>query len=309
MELEGRELLSTFTGHKAVHHGDLDTLRPAAGTPALNHIVLRVNSARVDRGLPDDGSTTRRDVAIGNNAVHQGSGLSGAPGAIHALRVHSRRAATGPIISQTFNGTQTPPQGWVQFTQYGTVAQSPTTFLTLTDTKGSSAGIMSIAKTVPFSPVGVGTKMTAVISKISPSPLGNAVFGLLGMNGTTPVGELAAGIDAEGNVFAVVYDPASKISQPTIVPVKPPISYTGGSITITFSINSTGVQITAGKKTFTLSFSKDLHNFSLNTAFPNGAIPALVGASQPTQEGGAASFQSISVSTSPGGAKAHRRSG
>jgi hypothetical protein len=150
--------------------------------------------------------------------------------------------------------------------------------------------------------------MTAVISKISSSPLGNAVFGLLGLNGTTPVGELAAGIDAQGNVFAVVYDLAQNISQ-TIVPVKPPISYTGGSITMTFSINSTGVQITAGKKTFMLSFSKDLDNFSLNTAFPNGAIPALVAASQPTKEGGAASFQSISVSTSPGGAKAHRRSG
>src|SRR6516225_5336197 len=70
MELEGRALLSTFTGNNTVHPGDLDRLRPAAGTPAVNHVVLRANSARVDGGLPNDGSTTRRDVAIRNNTVY-----------------------------------------------------------------------------------------------------------------------------------------------------------------------------------------------------------------------------------------------
>ena len=37
--------------------------------------------------------------------------------------------------------------------------------------------------------------------------------------------------------------------------------------------------------------------------FPNGAIPALVAASQPNEKGGAASFQSISVSTASGGVR------
>jgi hypothetical protein len=279
-ELEGRTLLSTFTAKNLAHDGNVGTMRPASDTLA-----------------PDQ-------VGIRNNTVHWGSGLSGAHDVTDARRVHSRRAATGTIISQTFNDTKSPPQGWVQFTQYGTVAQSPKTFLTITDTSGSSAGIMSTAKTVPFNPVGVMTKMTAQISQISSSPLGNAVFGLLGLNGTALVGELAAGIDAQGNVFAVVYDPAQKISQPTIVPVGVDKGYTGGAVTMTFSINSTGVQITAGSTTFPmLSFSKDLDNFSLNTAFPKGAIPALVAASQPKQKGGAASFQSINVSTGSGGVR------
>jgi hypothetical protein len=141
--------------------------------------------------------------------------------------------------------------------------------------------------------------MTAQISRISAGPqLGNAVFGLLGLKGTALAGELAAGIDAQGTVFVVLYDPAQKISQTTVVPVGVDKGYTGGPVTMTFSINSTGVQITAGSTQFpALSFSKDLDNFSLNTAFPNKAVPALVAASQPQQKGGSASFASISVST------------
>ena len=92
MELEGRALLSTFVGNNTVHHGDPDTVRPAAGTPALSHVVLRDNSAGVDGGLPNDGSTTRHDVAIRNNAVHLGSGLSGSRDVTQARRVRSRRA-------------------------------------------------------------------------------------------------------------------------------------------------------------------------------------------------------------------------
>ena len=100
------------------------------------------------------------------------------------------------------------------------------------------------------------------------------------------------------HVFVVVFDPAQEISQQTIVQVGVDKGYTGGPVTMTFSINSTGVQITAGSTKFrAFSFSKDLDNFSLKTAFPNGAVPALVAASQPDQKGGAASFQSISVST------------
>jgi hypothetical protein len=44
-------------------------------------------------------------------------------------------------------------------------------------------------------------------------------------------------------------------------------------------------------------FSKDLHGFSPAAPFSNGAIPALVGASQPNETGGSASFGSINVIT------------
>ena len=80
-------------------------------------------------------------------------------------------------------------------------------------------------------------------------------------------------------------------------------NYTGQTpVTMTFTIDSTGVQIKAAttKTTTTfpkLTFAKDLSKFSLATAFANGAIPALVAASQQGQSGGAASFESTSVST------------
>jgi hypothetical protein len=303
MELEGRALLSTFTGNNAVHHVDLDTLRPAGDTPALNDVVIRGDSARVDGGLPHDGSATRRDVAIGNNTVHQGSGLSGARDVIHARRVHSRRAATGTIISQTFNDTKSPPEGWAQFTQYGTVVQSPKTYLTITDTSGSSAGIASTASTVPFSLKGVTTTITAQISSVSVSPkVGNAIVGVIGPNGTQQPGILAAGIDSQSNVFYVEYDPTQKITTPNVVVIGQDTGYKGGPVTLTLTINSTGIQINAGSfKSRVYTFSKDLNNFSVNKAFPNNAVPALVAASQQNQARGAASFQSIIVSTSSGG--------
>jgi hypothetical protein len=303
MELEGRALLSTFTGNNTVHHGDLDTLRPAACTPALNHVVLRANSARVDGGLPNDGSTTRRDIAIRNNTVRSGSGLAGARDVTHYRRVHSRRAATGTILNQTFDGTGF-PNSWQQFLP-GTVVQTPSTHLTITDTTGKSAGIASTAKTVPFNLGGVTTTIKAQISSLSVSPqVGNAIVGLIGPNGTTQPGTLAAGIDSQGNVFIIEYEPAQKIQQPNIVPVGLDTGYKGGPVTMTLTINSTGVQITAGGIKFReFSFSKDLNNFSMKTAFPNGAVPALVAASQPNEKGGAASFQSISVITAPGGGR------
>ena len=180
------------------------------------------------------------------------------------------------------------------------VAESPHTFLTITDSTGMSAGIAANAtKTVPFTPLGVVTTMTAQISSVSSTPqLGNAVFGLLGKEGPALAGELAAGIDAQGTVFVVVYDPAQKITQQTIVPVGMDSGYTGGPVKMIFTINSTGVQIQAGSTIFPeLSFSQDLDKFTLQTAFPEKAIPALVAASQQGQKGGVASFESISVST------------
>jgi hypothetical protein len=67
---------------------------------------------------------------------------------------------------------------------------------------------------------------------------------------------------------------------------------------MTFAINSGGVQITTGTTKFReYCFSNDLNNFSMKIAFPNGAVPALVAASQPKEKGGAASFESINVNT------------
>jgi hypothetical protein len=290
----------TITGGSV--NGNGGGVANTGGTLALNHVVICGNSARRGGGLFNDGTTSLTDVVIHSNTTRVGSGLVSTHGATLTRRSLSGHAATGPILNQTFNVNGKVPSGWTQFLP-GNVVESSKTFLTITDSTGMSAGIMAnVTKTVPFNPVGVVTKMTAQISSISASPLGNAVFGLLGFNGSALAGELAAGIDAQGNVFMVVYDPAQKISQQTIVPVGTLTGYTGGPVTMTFNINATGVQITAmtpkGTTNFgPFSFSKDLDNFSLKTAFPSGAIPALVAASQPTKEGGSATFESISVLT------------
>lgn len=262
MELEGRALLSTFT---------------------VNH-----------------GATSLVDVGTHGNAARAVSGLSDTHSATLARRRLSSRASTSQILNQTFNGNGF-PSGWQKFLP-GNVVESPQTFLTITDSTGLSAGIAANAtKTVPFNPVGVTTTITAQINSVSPSPqLGNAIFGLLGPNGPAHPAELAAGIDAQGDVFIVEYGPNQKIKE-TIVPVGVDTGYTGGPVTMICTIKPTGVQITAGSTTFReFSFSKDLNNFSMKTAFRNGAIPALVAASQPSQQGGAASFESISVSTAVG---------
>jgi hypothetical protein len=82
------------------------------------------------------------------------------------------------------------------------------------------------------------------------------------------------------------------------MPIGKVANYNHGPILLTFTINSTGVVVSAGAfNSGEISFSKDLNNFSLKAAFGDGAVPALVGASQPNQKGGSASFASISVST------------
>jgi hypothetical protein len=297
MELEARELLSTFTGNDTVHHGD-------------QH--LPANSAHVDGGLPNHGSMTGHDVASRSNTIPLGSGLAGAHDVTDARRVHSRRAATDTIVSQTFDGTGF-PSNWQQFLP-GTVAQAPTTYLTITDTSGNSAGIASTVKGLPFNVQGVQTTMTAQISNISVSPhVGNAIIGLLGPNGTLYPGELAAGIDGQGNVFIVEYDPAQKLQQPNVSVVGSVTGYTGNSpVTLTLTVNSAGVSITTVASNVTTNFgpfkfsSMYLNNFSVKSAFIEGAVPALVGASQPGDKGGAASFQSITVTTAPQGVKLTR---
>ena len=309
MELEGRELLSTFAGNGTVHHGDLDMLRQAAGTAALNHVVDRAHNGRAQGGLASDGSTTRRDVAISANTAHLDSRVSGSREVTDARRLRSRRAATGTIVDDTFDVTVKGgvPTNWAQFAgNPGDVVETAKNHLTITDSSGNTAGIMSTAKTVPFAPEGVTTKLTATISSVSVTPqVGNAIFGLLGLKGTTETGDLAAGIDSLGNVFVVEYDPAANITQPTVVLLGKDTGYKGGPVTMTLTIGSTGVQVSAGSNNFSATFTKDLNKFSLNTAFPSpkDAFPALVGASQQTKAGGVASFQSITVTTAAGEAK------
>ncbi len=80
--------------------------------------------------------------------------------------------------------------------------------------------------------------------------------------------------------------------------------YQGGSIALTFVVNSLGVQVTApGFKSGEVLFT-NLNNFSLAAAFANGAIPALVGVSQPNKKSGSARFGSITVTAAPGSSSA-----
>jgi hypothetical protein len=142
--------------------------------------------------------------------------------------------------------------------------------------------------------------VTTIVAQVNGvNPVGNAIFGLIGLSATGSLtGDLAAGIDDNGDVFIV--EQAPHIAQ-TIVPVGVDKGYTGGSILMTFVVNAQGVRVTApGFDSGEVSFSKDLQGFSLATAFGNGAIPALVGASQPNTKGGSARFRSISVSTALG---------
>ena len=296
MELDGRALLSTFMGNHTVHHADPDTLRPAAGTPALSHVVLRDHAASVDGGLPNDGSTTRHDVAIRNNAVHLGSGLSGSRDVTQARRVRSRRGATGLILFDNYKRRGGYPKNWSLFGS-GVVKEGDgkVTLTASTTSNGQSVGIVSTLASAAFSPL--GKSIQAQIKSVGGNPVGNAIVGILGVpNQNGPTGELAAGIDATGVVFVVVQQQNPAISQ-SIVPIGTVNKYKGGPITLVFTIDSTGVKVSAGSTKFAETQFSDFKGFSLNAAFGSGAIPALVGAAQPTGKGGSASFGSITVTT------------
>jgi hypothetical protein len=203
-------------------------------------------------------------------------------------------APGGQILSDNFNGTGDVPKNWQQILgASGDIKEKPQD-LAITDSTGGSAGIVSSLSTSVFNPQSVVTTSQVQINSVNPD--GNAIFGLIGLSKSGSLtGSLAAGIDAKGNVFIVEQD--SQIPQ-TIVPVDMIKSYTGGSILMSFTINSKGVEVTApGLTPRELLFKDDLNNFSLADAFGNGAIPALVGASQPKTTGGSAHFGSILVTT------------
>ena len=286
----------TVSGGRANRGGGLFNDR---GTVALDHVVLRGNQARVGGGLYNNGAATLTDVVIRGNTARVGSGLFSAakrpsPGG------PSRPASTGPILVDHFNGKGGIPANWNQFAgQPGDVVEKLLN-LTITDSTGMSAGITSnVTKTVPFNPVGVKTTIVAQINSVHSN--GNAFFGLIGLNGQdSPAGYLAAGIDAHGNVFIVAsIAPTLNLTPKLIGVVK---GYSGQSITLTFTINSRGVEVHGrGFQSGLIPFN-DLSNFSPAAAFPSGnARPALGASSQPGQHGGAASFGSIRVSTAFGG--------
>jgi hypothetical protein len=213
-----------------------------------------------------------------------------------ALGSLSSPALGGQILNDDFNGTGGVPKNWVQILgATGDVTEKPQN-LTMTDSTESSAGIASLVSLV-VKPQEVMTTSTVQINNVNGN--GNAIFGLIGLDstGTSLIGELGAGIDIHGNVFIVEYQKNPSINQ-TIVPIGVVKGYTGGSMLLNFIVNSMGVEVTApGFNSGEILFSKDLNGFSLAAAFSNGAIPALVAASQPNEKGGLASFASINVVT------------
>ena len=283
----------TITGGRANRGGGI---RNDGGTLALDRVVLSGNHARVGGALFNDGTANLTHVVLRGNSARVGAGLFSTRQATLTRRLLSR-AATGAILSDNFNGTGGVPKNWQQILgAAGNISERPGN-LTITDSTGTSAGMVSILPSSVFNPQGLVTTSQAQIKGVNED--GNAIFGLIGLSASGSLtGYLAAGIDAHGNIFIV--EQAASIAQ-TIVPIGVIKGYTGGSIALTFIVNSQGVQVTApGFKSGEVPF-KSLHNFSLAAAFGDGAIPALVGASQPQEKGGSATFASIRVSTALGG--------
>ncbi len=208
-------------------------------------------------------------------------------------------ALGGQVLFDNFNATGNIPAGWVPILGGSTsnIVEKPQN-LTLTDTSGAGTGIASTTAAINFKKVGTAT-IQPQINSVNTN--GNAVFGLIGLTASnTLMGILAAGIDAKGHVFIVEADPT--INE-TVVQIKTDTNYKGGSITLTFTINSSGVDVKGPNNfdTGLISFATTLHGFSLASAFGTAAIPALDGASN-SGTGGVASFHSITVSTGAGSA-------
>jgi hypothetical protein len=208
----------------------------------------------------------------------------------------SRPASSGQILFDDFNGTGGVPTNWVQILgAAGDIEETPHN-LTITDSTGNYAGIASSLPTSVFNPQGVVTTNQAQINSVSAE--GNAVFGLYSVDGSS---YLAAGIDAQGHVVIIEQQKSPEISQ-KIVLIGQDTSYKGGSILMNFIVNSNGVEVTTpGFKSGEILFSDKLNNFSLAAAFKDGAVPGLVGASQPQTKRGKATFGWIQVSTAPVG--------
>jgi hypothetical protein len=286
----------TITGGSV--NGNGGGVKNDGGRLALHDVIVSGNSAGVGGGLFNSGTTTLADVVISGNTARVGARLFSSRVATLTWRTSSSPAPAGQILFDGFNGTGGVPKNWVQIPgTSGPITEKPGN-LTITDTTGNTTGILSNLPSPPFSPVKVmTTTIQANLKSVGTKPVGNAIVGLIGVpNSNGPTGELAAGIDSTGVVFVVAQQQTPQISQ-TIVPLGKLAKYNGGPITLTLTINSSGVVVTAGAFSGQISFSKDLPKFSLTAAFANGAIPALVAASQQGQKGGSASFASIKVTT------------
>ncbi len=292
----GRTLLSSFTLHGKPDDGhtpapEVSMSRPTeSGTIANDHAT---------GGVENTGSKLALARIVPHaNSARAGAELLGNHQPNDSRRGHSRprRGSTGPIFSENFTGTGGVPKDWMEFGSG--VVNEGSGAVTLTAsiiTNGQSVGIFSTLSSAAFSPL--GKSIQAQIKSVSKNPLGNAIVGMLGVpNSNGPTGELAAGIDAKGAVYVVAQQQTPAVSQ-AVVPVGTVKDYKGGPILLSFKINSTGVIVSAGSVTFAETPFTKWKNFSLNAAFGGGALPALVGASQSTDKGGAASFSSITVST------------
>jgi hypothetical protein len=296
MALEGRTLLSSFTlhGKPDVAH----TSAPAVSMLRQTHGGTIAND-HASGGAENTGSKAALASIVPRvDSARAGAKLLGSHQPTDKRRAHSRprRAATGPIFSDSFNGTGGVPKNWAEFGS-GTVAEGSgaVTLAASSASNGQSVGIFSTLPSAAFSPL--GKSIQAQIKSASKNPVGNAIVGILGVpNQNGPTGELAAGIDATGVVFVIAQQQTPAVSQ-TIVPIGTVKDYKGGPILLSMKINSTGVIVSAGSVTFVETPFSDWKNFSLNAAFGGGAIPALVGAAQSTLKGGSASFSSITVST------------
>ena len=238
-------------------------------------MVIRGNRARVGGGLYTDGTAVLSDVVIRGNLAKIGCGLFNTRNAqpLAVAAASPRPVSTSTIVVDHFNGKGAIPTNWKQFALLvstpGDVVEKLHQ-LTITDSTGNSAGISSTAKTVPFNPMGVKTTIVAHRS-IRSIQNGNAPCFRThwpGRRTDSPAGYLAAGIDAHGNVFIVSGIAPTPELTPKLIGVAK--GYSGKSITLTFTINSMGVEVDGGGfKSGSIPF-KDLSNFSLAAAFPNG---------------------------------------
>jgi len=164
----------------------------------------------------------------------------------------------GQVLFDDFNGTGAVPKNWTQILGApGDIKEKPHD-LTITDSKGTFAGIASTLPTSVFNPEGVVTTNQAQINSVSAE--GNAVLGLYSVDGSS---YLAAGLDAQGHVVIIEQQKTPNIPQ-TVVPIGVIKDYTGGSIQLSLIVNSRGVEVTApGFNSGQILFSKELKNFSL----------------------------------------------
>jgi hypothetical protein len=293
--LEGRTLLSSFT-----LHGKPDVAHTPAPEVSMSRQTHSGTTANEHGGGAENSGGNRALARIvpSVDSARAGGELLGSHQPNDTRRAHARprRGSTGPIFSDSFNGSGGVPKNWSEFGS-GTVTEGSgaVTLAASNTSNGLSVGIGSTLAGAVFSPQ--GKSIQAQIKSVSASPVGNAIVGILGVpNQNGPTGELAAGIDATGVVFVVVQQQNPAISQ-SIVPVGTVKNYKGGPIALGFSIDSTGVRVSAGSTKFAETPFSDFKGFSLSSAFGGGAIPALVGAGQPTGKGGSASFRSITVTT------------